>query len=102
MTTTIYQKFISRYADYFTLVEMSEGTNFCMAEIIPSAKVNKMSEDEVAELIEELSNWQNEKASWTDDVSEDEFIEQWSKIDTSRFPISENARKKIECGMREK
>lgn len=89
MTTTIYQKFISRYADYFTLVEMSEGTDFCMAEIIPSAKVNKMSEEEVAELVEELSNWQNEKASWTDgeDASDEEdaratYHQKWQEIDS--------------------
>jgi hypothetical protein len=64
MTTTIYQKFIARYADYFTLVEMSDGTDFYKAEIVPANKVAKMSGKEIGELIDELRFWQNEKATW--------------------------------------
>lgn len=41
MTTTVYQKFISRYADTFTLIDMSEGTEFSKIEIVPSDKVAK-------------------------------------------------------------
>lgn len=66
MTTTIYQKFVSRYATMFTLVEMSEGIDYCEVEILPSAKVAKMGEDELEELMDELMNYQNEKASWED------------------------------------
>lgn len=64
MTTTIYQKFIARYADYFTLVEMSEGADFHRAEIIPSDKVARMSDKEVQQIIDELMFWQHEKATW--------------------------------------
>lgn len=64
METTIYQKFVSRYAEIFTLVEMSEGTDFHKIEIVPADKVAKMSEEEVEELVDELISWQNEKASW--------------------------------------
>ena len=64
MITTIYQKFISRYAETFTLVEMWDMQDFCECEIIPSAKVAKMSEEELDTLLDELRNWQNEKASW--------------------------------------
>lgn len=89
MTTTVYQKFISRYAETFTMVEMTEGTDFYTAEIIPSAKVDKMSEEEVTNLIEELSNWQNEKASWSDgeEGSDDEdmrdaYHQKWDEINS--------------------
>lgn len=66
MTTTIYQKFISRYATIFTLVEMTEGCYFNEVEIVPAAKVAKMDEEEFCELLEELRSDENEKASWCD------------------------------------
>lgn len=74
MTTTIYQKFVSRYAEIFTLVEMSEGTDFYQIEIVPADKVAKMSEGEVEELIDDLINYENEKASWSD--GEEDFDEE--------------------------
>ena len=64
LTTTIYQKYISRYADYFTLIEMEDDNEYHVVEIIPSAKVAKLTEDEFEELQDELMNWQNEKASF--------------------------------------
>jgi hypothetical protein len=66
METTIYQKFVSRYAEIFTLIEMSEGNDFHKVDIVPAGKVAKMSEEEIEELVDELINWENEKASWTD------------------------------------
>lgn len=74
MTTTVYQKFIPRYADTFTLIVMSEGIEFTKTEIIPSDKVAKLSNQEIEKLIEELDHWQNEKASWSD--GEDETDEE--------------------------
>lgn len=89
METTIYQKFVSRYAEIFTLVEMSEGDDYHNVEIIPADKVAKMSEAEVEELIDELTNWQNEKASWNDGYEEfnDEdtrtaYHQKWDEIDS--------------------
>lgn len=66
MTTTIYQKFVSRYATIFTLVEMTEGCYYNESEIVPASKVEKMDEDEFRELLEELRCDENEKASWSD------------------------------------
>ena len=66
MTTTIYQKFISRYAEIFTLVEMTEGFDYAEVEVVPAAKVAKMNEEELENLIEELRKDENEKASWSD------------------------------------
>ena len=74
MTTTVYQKFVSRYAETFTLLEMTEGTDFCNIEVLPCAKVSRLSEDELAELVNELLDSRNEKANWSDD--EDEFDEE--------------------------
>jgi hypothetical protein len=89
METTIYQKFVSRYAETFTLVEMSEGDDYHSVEIVPAGKVAKMSEEEVEELIDELTNWQNEKASWNDGHEEfnDEdartaYHQKWNEIDS--------------------
>lgn len=74
MTTTIYQKFISRYAETFTLVDMTDGKDYIHSEIIPSAVVAKLSEEEFDELFNELFDSKNEKASWSD--GEDEFDEE--------------------------
>ena len=64
MRTTIYQKFISRNAELFTMVEIAEGGDNVSQEVIPSSVVEKMSEDEFDELVCELYNSDNEKASW--------------------------------------
>lgn len=66
MTTTVYQKFISRYAETFTLIEMTEGFDYAEAEVVPAARVAKMNEEELENLIEELRKDENEKASWSD------------------------------------
>lgn len=73
MTTTVYQKFVSRFAETFTLVKMTEGIDFSNIEVLPCAKVSRLSEDELAELVNELLDSRNEKASWSDD--EDKFDE---------------------------
>lgn len=89
MTTTIYQKFISRYAEIFTLVEI-EGGDETTVEIVPAAKVAKLDEDELCELITELRDSDNERASWSD--GEEEFDEEdaraayhqkWDEINSS-------------------
>ena len=67
MTTTVYQKFISEYAETFTLIEMAEGIDYTMTEVVPAAKVAKMDEDELYALIEEICDSRNEKASWSDE-----------------------------------
>lgn len=88
MTTTIYQKFISRYAETFTLVEIEEGAETTV-EIVPAAKVAKLDEDQLCELITELRDSENERSSWSD--GEEEFDEEdaraaahqkWDEIDS--------------------
>ena len=66
MTTTIYQKYISRYAETFTLVERCDD-DFHSAEILPTHKTSKMDSDELFDLMDELLFWQNEKASWEEE-----------------------------------
>ena len=73
MTTTVYQKFISKYAEIFTLVEITEGSDGHF-EVVPAAKFDKMTIEDRDELISELFTSENEKASWSDD--EDEFDEE--------------------------
>lgn len=89
MTTTVYQKFISKYAETFTLIDMTDGKDFIQSEIIPAAKVAKLSEEEYDDLFNELLDSENEKASWSD--GEEEFDEEdaradyhqrWSEIDS--------------------
>ena len=70
MITTIYQKFISRYAETFTLIEMTDGKDFIQSEIIPSERVAKMTEEEFDDLFNELMDSENEKASWSDGEEE--------------------------------
>ena len=90
MTTTIYQKFISRYAETFTLIDMADGKDYIHREIVPAAVVAKLSEEEFDDLFNELMDSRNEKASWSD--GEDEFDEEdarvyfhqkWDEIDHS-------------------
>lgn len=86
MITTIYQKFVSRYAEIFTMVEMTEGDS-CQAEIVPAAKVAKMDKYELEGLLAELRHYECEKASWGEDDSFDEedartaFHQRWEGID---------------------
>lgn len=66
MTTTIYQKYIARYSDFFTLVSIDYGDAEYM-EIIPHAKAQEIKDrsvTEFCELVTELQFWQNEKATW--------------------------------------
>ena len=63
ITTTIYQKFISRYADVFTMIERMDGET-SVVEIAPFTRTSKMSEDEYEALVDELRDWRCEKASW--------------------------------------
>ena len=63
MTTTIYQKYISRYAETFTMVERYDE-DYHYAEVIPHHITDKLSQDEMFDLMNELLFWQNEKASW--------------------------------------
>ena len=75
MITTVYQKFISRYAETFTLIDMTDGKDFIQSEIIPSERVAKMTEEEFDDLFNELMDSENEKASWSDG-EEDSFDEE--------------------------
>lgn len=79
MTTTIYQKFISRYAETFTLIEMTDGNHFVQSEIIPAAKVAKLSKEEIDALFNELLDSEYEKASWSE--GEEEFDEEDARAD---------------------
>lgn len=90
MTTTIYQKYVSRYAKTFTLIEMTDGKDYIHSEIIPSKIVAKLSEEELDELFNELFDSACEKAGWSDgddsDDSEDAaaaFHAKWSEIDSA-------------------
>ena len=74
MTTVIFQKYIGRYAETFTLIEMYGGDDYCTAEIIPSGKVSKLNEEAFEKLLNELRDAENEKASWSD--GDEEFSEE--------------------------
>lgn len=78
MTTTVYQKFVSKYADTFTLIEIAHGPEYATTKIVPAAKVAKLDEDELGELLEELRDSKNEKASWSD--GEEEFDEEDARV----------------------
>lgn len=89
MTTTVYQKFISRYAGIFTLIDMTDGKDFIQSEIIPAAKVAKLTEEEYDDLFNELFNSENEKASWSDgeEIFDEEDAraashQKWDEIDS--------------------
>lgn len=65
MNTTVYQKYISRYAETFTLVERyDEEEDFYSTEVLPTSVTSKMNRDELFAVINELMFWQNEKATW--------------------------------------
>lgn len=64
MTTTIYQKYIARYSEIFTLVDMNDGIDFIHSEILPSYMVAKMTDEEYDELFNELMDDKNKKSSW--------------------------------------
>ena len=89
MTTTIYQKFVSRYAETFTLIDMTDGKDFLQSEIIPAAKVAKLTKEEYDDLFNELFDSKNEKASWSDGEEEfeeedarDAYHQKWDEIDS--------------------
>lgn len=89
MKTTIFQKFISRYADTFTLIEITHGPEYATIEIVPAAKVGKLDEDDFLELVEELCDSRNEKASWSEgeeDFDEEDaraaFHQDWTEINS--------------------
>ena len=66
MKTTIYQKFIARYGETFTLVSIDYGEDE-LIEIVPHATAQAILKESVADfskLVAELQFWQNEKASW--------------------------------------
>lgn len=73
MTTIIYQKYISKYLETFTLVEVQEGDEYYQAHIVPATRVAKMDEEEYEALLNILRASENEKASWSD--GEEEFDE---------------------------
>ena len=87
MRTTIYQKYISRHAETFTLIDMTDGRDYTHSEIVPAEVVAKLSEDEFDELFNELFDSENEKASWGDAEGFDEedaraeHHQRWDKID---------------------
>lgn len=90
MTTTIYQKFISKYAETFTLVEIEMGAGYTMMEVVPTQKVAKMTEEEYELLCTELLESENEKASWSDgeeDFDEEDaraaYHQKWDEINSS-------------------
>lgn len=64
MITTIYQKYISRYDDVFTLVDMTDGADYIRGEIVPAGRVSLMSEQEFDELFNELLDSANLMAYW--------------------------------------
>lgn len=91
MITTIYQKFISRYAETFTLIDMTDGKDYIHSEIVPSERVAKMTEEEIYELFNELMDSENEKASWSDGEEEPfdeedaraEYHQKWDEINST-------------------
>ena len=66
MTTTIYQKFVSRLNTTITLVNIDYGDDEYM-ELLPYEITKKLSPMERVELMSELIFWQNEKANWESD-----------------------------------
>ena len=91
MITTIYQKFIGRYTETFTLIDMTDGKDFIQSEIIPSDRVAKMTEEEFDELFNELMDSENEKANWSDGEEEPfdeedaraEHHQKWDEINST-------------------
>lgn len=90
MMTTIYQKFIPKYGETFTLIDMTDGKDYIHSEMVPADIVSRLNDEEFDELFNELFDSDNEKASWNDD--EEEFDEEdarasyhqkWDEIDSS-------------------
>lgn len=87
METTVYQKFVSRYAETFTYVENYDGKEY-EGEMIPSATVAKLSEEDLEELLCEVRSSENEKASWGEPEFEDPenyrkaYHQEWQEIDS--------------------
>lgn len=87
METTVYQKFVSRYAETFTYVENFDGKEY-QGEMIPSVIVSKLSEEDLEELLCEVRSSENEKASWGEPEYEDEedirrgYHQKWQEIDS--------------------
>lgn len=88
--TTIYQKFIPKYGETFTLIDMTDGKDYIHSEMVPADIVSRLNDEEFDELFNELFDSDNEKASWNDD--EEEFDEEdarasyhqkWDEIDSS-------------------
>lgn len=88
--TTIYQKFIPKYGETFTLIDMTDGKDYIHSEMVPADIVSRLNDEEFDELFNELLDSDNEKASWNDD--EEEFDEEdarasyhqkWDEIDSS-------------------
>lgn len=90
MMTTIYQKFIPKYGETFTLIDMTDGKDYIHSEMVPADIVSRLNDEEFDELFNELFDSDNEKASWNDE--EEEFDEEdartsyhqkWDEIDSS-------------------
>lgn len=87
METTIYQKFVSKYAATFTYVENFDGMEY-EGEMIPSAIVEKLDADAFEELLCEVRSSENEKASWGECEYEDKedarnaYHQKWQEIDS--------------------
>lgn len=65
--TTIYQKFIPKYGETFTLIDMTDGKDYIHSEMVPADIVSRLNDEEFDELFNELLDSDNEKASWNDD-----------------------------------
>lgn len=96
MTTTIYQKFISRYAETFTLIDMTDGDDYIHSEIVPAAVVAKLSQEEYDDLFNELLDSNYEKVSWSD--GEDEIDHSCDKLYIAMKKFLE----KFGCGMEQR
>ena len=87
MITTVYQKFVSRYAETFTYIENFDGEEYT-GEMIPSSKVAKLTEEDFEELLNEVRSSENEKASWGEcEYENDEDLrashsQKWQEIDS--------------------
>jgi hypothetical protein len=68
---------------------MTDGAEYATTEIIPSAKVAKLSFDEYDDLFNELLDSENEKASWSDgeedfdeEDARDAYHQKWDEINS--------------------
>jgi hypothetical protein len=87
--TTIYQKFIPKYGETFTLIDMTDGKDYIHSEMVPADIVSRLNDEEFDELFNELFDSDNEKASWNDEEEFDEedarasYHQKWDEIDSS-------------------